>query len=163
MCLTCKVGAYNEVLEELLKLNVPKGDVFLLFGPIDVLVQFSELKSLDEFIEKWFNPIVMIGAKEALVIRSMTLIVIQEGRPCYCEPFAVVFLNTQPRNLEKVQAALLAVPEVCCVDTVFGPYDLVCMVKAKDRADLERVVSRIHRNVPEIEGTMTTVVAMLRI
>jgi len=163
MCLTCKVGAYNKVLEELLKLNIRRGDIFLLFGPIDILVQFTGLKSLDEFIEKWFNPVRMIGAEEALVTRSMTFIVIREG-PSYAEePFAFIFLNTQPRNLERVQTALLTVPEVISADTVFGPYDLICPIRAKDTAGLERAISDIHKNIPGIEGTMTTIVAMIRI
>jgi len=163
MCLSCKVGAYNKVLEELLKLNVPRGDIFLLFGPIDILVQFTGLNSLEEFIEKWFNPIVTIGDEEAWITRSMTLVVIKEGPSHAEEPFAVIFLNTQPRNLEKVQTALLTIPEVISADTVFGPYDLICQVRAKDRADLERVISHIHKIAPEIEGTMTTISAMLRI
>lgn len=64
MCLSCKAGVYNTVLEDLLRLNIPKGDVFLLLGPMDILLQFTGLKSLDEFIEKWFNPIRMIGAED---------------------------------------------------------------------------------------------------
>ncbi|MEM2994740.1 MAG: Lrp/AsnC ligand binding domain-containing protein [Candidatus Bathyarchaeia archaeon] len=163
MCLTCKVGAYNRVLEQLLKLHIPRGDIFLLFGPFDILIQFSELKSLDEFIERWFSPIVNIGGKEALISRSMTFIVINEGPAYVEEPYAFIFLNTKPRDLAKVQAALLKVPEVLSADTVFGPYDLICAVKAKDRQDLERVISYIHKNIPGIEGSMTTITAMIRI
>jgi DNA-binding Lrp family transcriptional regulator len=157
MCLTCKVGEHRRVLEELLKLDIPHRDVFLVFGPVDIIVQLTGLKSLEEFIEKWFNPIRMIGAEEALVSRSLTLIVIHEGPRFAEEPYAFVFLNTQPRNLEKVQKALLEIPEVMSADTVFGPYDLICSVKAKDRGDLERVISTINRKIPEIEETMTTI------
>jgi len=163
MCLTCKVGAYNRVLEELLKLNIPRGDIFLLFGPMDILVQFTELKNLNEFIEEWFDPIRMIGAEEALITRSLTFIVIHEAPLSVEEPFAFIFLNTQPRNLEKVQRALLTIPEVIFADTVFGPYDVICSVRANDREDLERVISSIHKNIPSIEGTMTTILATIRI
>ena len=163
MCLSCRPSAYNKVLEELLKLNIPRGDVFLLSGPMDILVQFTGLRSLDEFVENWFNPIRMIGAEEALITRSMTLIAIHEG-PAYSEePFAFLFLNTQPRNLEKLQKALLKLPEVISADTVFGPYDSICAVRATDRAHLEQLVSHIYKNVPEIEGAMTTVVGSVRI
>jgi len=79
------------------------------------------------------------------------------------EPFAFIFMNTQPRNLEKVQRALLTIPEVIFADTVFGPYDVICSVRANDREDLERVVSIIHKNIPSIEGTMTTILATIRI
>jgi DNA-binding Lrp family transcriptional regulator len=163
MCLSCKSGAYNRVLEELLKLRIPKGNIFLLLGPMDVLVQFTGLQSLAEFIEKWFNPIRMIGAEEALVTKSMTLIVIHEGPSYIEEPLAFVFLNTQPRNLEKLQKALLAIPQVISADTVFGPYDLVCAIRGEDRIHLEQVISQIHKDVPGIEGTMMAVVASLRI
>jgi len=163
MCLSCKSGAYNRVLEDLLKLNIPRGDVFLLLGPMDILVQFADLKSLDEFIEKWFDQIRAIGAEEALVTKSMTLIVIHQG-PSYAEePFSFVFLNTQPRNLERLQKALLTVPEVISADTVFGPYDLICAIRANDREHLERAIAHIHKNVPGIEGAMTSVVASLRV
>jgi hypothetical protein len=151
------------VLEALLKLNLSRGDVFLLFGPIDILVQFTDLKSLDEFIAKWFDPIRMIGAKEALIGRSLTFIVIHEGPSFSEEPFAFVFLNTQPRNLEKVQKKLISLPNVISADTVFGPYDVICPVRATDRDDLERVISSIHTNVPGIEGAITTIVANIRI
>lgn len=163
MCLSCKSGAYNRVLEDLLKLNIPRGDAFLLLGPMDILVQFAGLKSLDEFIEKWFDPIRAIGAEEALVTRSMTLIAIHQG-PSYAEePFAFIFLNTQPRNLERLQKALLTVPEVISADTVFGPYDLICAIRANDGEHLERAIAHIHKNVPGIEGAMTSVVASLRV
>ena len=163
MCLSCKPDAYNRVLAELLKLNVPRGNMFLLLGPWDILVQFTGLKDLNEFIERWFNPVRMIGAREALVTKSMTLIVIHEGPSYVEEPFAFLFLNTQPRNLEKVQSALLRVPEVISADTVFGPYDLVTAIRVNNRADMEPLISHIHKSVPGIEGAMTSVVASIRI
>jgi hypothetical protein len=163
MCLSCKAGVYNTVLEDLLKLNIPAGDIMLLLGPMDVLIQFNGVRNLDEFIEKWFDPIRMIGAEDALVKRSMTLIVIHEG-PSYAEePFAFLFLNTQPQNLEKLQKALLAVPEVISADTVFGPYDLICAIRSNDREHLERAIAHMHKNVLGIEGAMTSVVASLRV
>jgi DNA-binding Lrp family transcriptional regulator len=163
MCLSCKPDAYNRVLGELLKLNVPRGNMFLLLGPWDILVQFTGLKDLSEFVEKWFNPIRMIGAEEALITKSMTLIVIHEG-PSYAEePFAFLFLNTHPRYLEKLQSALLKIPEVISADTVFGPYDLITAIRVNDKADMEPLISHIHKSVPGIEGAMTSVVASIRI
>jgi len=163
MCLTCKVGAYNKVLEELLKLNVPRGDIFLLFGPMDILAQFGGLKDMAEFVEKWFNPVRMIGGAESLITKTMTFVVVHEGPSYSEEPYAFMFLNVQPRNLENTQQALLKMPEVISADVVFGPYDLICPVRAKDRVDLERVISCIHGNCPGIEGAATTIVAMIRV
>ena len=105
----------------------------------------------------------MIGAEEALVTRSMTLTVIHQGPSYVEEPFAFLFLNTQPRNLEKLQEALLRVPEVISADTVFGPYDLICALRASDRTNLEPLITHIHKNVPGIEGAMTAVVGSIRI
>jgi hypothetical protein len=166
MALSCKVGAFNRVLDELMKMNliartlneaVP--DVFLLFGPVDILVQFNELRDLDEFVSKWFTPIRMITAEEPLIDKTQTWTVISEGKAFTEEPFAFLFLNTQPRNLEKVQEALQISPQVLSADTVFGPYDAVCAIRASDKADLQSIVSQIHREVPYIQGTMTEIVA----
>ncbi len=163
MSLSCKTGAYSRVLNELLDLNIPREDIFLLFGPADVLVQFKDLDNLDEFIEKWFNPVRMIGADEALIAKTQTFVVISEG-PLFAEnPFAFVFLNTQPRNLENVRKALLTIPEVCSADTVFGPYDVICPIRAKDTTDLEGIVQNIQEKVPGIEGSMIAVNALMRI
>ena len=163
MALSCKAGAYNRVLNKLLDLKIPRGDIFLLLGPMDMLVQFKELKNLDEFIEKWFNPVRMIGAEKALVAKTLTFIVISEGPLFAEEPFAFILLNTQPRNLENVRKALLNFPEVLSADTVFGPYDVICPVKARDITDLERVLRQIQNTVPGIEGSMTAVVALMRV
>ncbi len=49
--LYCKVGSPRRVLKELLKLKIPWGDIFLLFGIIDILIKFKKLKDLDDYIE----------------------------------------------------------------------------------------------------------------
>jgi DNA-binding Lrp family transcriptional regulator len=163
MALTCKTGTYNRVLKELLELNIPKGDVFLLFGPMDILIQFKDLQNLDEFIKKWFNPVRMIGYEESLITKTLTFIVISEGPLFPEEPFAIIFLNTQPQNLEKVRKKLLTFPEVLSADTVFGPYDIISPVKAKNIEDLEQIIWRIQDNTPGIIGSATAIVAILRI
>jgi len=161
MGLSCKVGAFNRVIDELIKLNLSKKDVFLLFGPVDILVQIRGLKSLDEFISKWFNPIRNITPQEVLVDRTQTLIVLSEGNQYAEEPYAFLFLNTQPRNLELVQEKLQAIPEVLSADTVLGPFDVIAAVKAKGKEDLKTLISQIQEKVPHIQGTVTAVVASL--
>lgn len=161
MGLSCKVGAFNRVIDELIKLNLSKKDVFLLFGPVDILVQIRGLKSLDEFISKWFNPIRNITPQEALIDRTQTLIVLSEGNQYAEEPYAFLFLNTQPRNLELVQEKLQAIPEVLSADTVLGPFDVIAAVKAKGKEDLKTLISQIQEKVPHIQGTVTAVVASL--
>ena len=67
----------------------------------------------------------------------------------------------KPRNLELVQEKLQSIPKVLSADTVFGPYDVICAVKANDNKDLQRLISQIQREVPEIQGTETAIVASL--
>ena len=161
MTLSCKTGSFNTVLDELIKMSLSKRDVFLLFGSVDILVQFRELKDLDEFINKWFNPIRVITPQEAMIEKTQTLIVISEGKSFTEEPYAFLFLNTQPRNLEKVQQELQNIPKVLSADTVFGPYDVICAVRASDMEDLKLLISQIQKEVPQIQGTVTAIVASL--
>ncbi len=166
MALSCKVGAFGKVLDEIRQmgivartLNEREPTVSLLFGPFDILVQFNEMRDLDEFVSKWFTPIRMITAEEPLVEKTQTWLVMSEGKTCTEEPFAFLFLNTQPRYLEKVQEALQAIPEVLSADTVFGPYDVISAIKAKDKTELSETISKIQREVPYIQGTLTLIVA----
>ena len=159
--LSCKVGAKTKVLDELIKIGLSKKDIYLLLGPAEVLVQLHGIKNLDEFINKWFNSIRIITAQEAMIDKTETLIVISEGKSFTEEPYAFLFLNTQPRNLEIVQEKLQSIHKVLSVDTVFGPYDLVCAVKANDNKDLQLLISQIQREVPQIQETTTAIVASI--
>jgi hypothetical protein len=161
MTLSCKVGAYNRVLDELIKMNLSKKDVFLLFGPVDILVQLRGFKALDEFIANWFDPIRFLTPEEELIEKTQTLIVISEGKAFNEEPYAFLFLNTQPRNLEKVQEALQSLPGVLAADTVFGPYDVICAVRVGSKIELQKLIARIQKEVPHIQGTVTAIVAPL--
>jgi len=161
MTLSCKVGAYNRVLDELIKMNLTKKDVFLLFGPVDILVQLRGLKALDEFIANWFDPIRFLTPEEELIEKTQTLVVISEGKTFNEEPYAFLFLNTQPRNLEKVQEALQSIPGVLAADTVFGPYDVICAVRVGSKIELQKLIARIQKEVPHIQGTVTAIVAPL--
>ena len=167
--LSCKTGAFNTildelaintVLDELIKMNLSMKNVFLLFGPVDILVQLH-FKDLDEFINKWFNPIRAITPQEPMIENTQTLIVLSEGKSYTEEPYAFLFLNTQPRNLEQVQQELQSIPNVLSADTVFGPYDVICAVRASDKEDLKRLVLKIQKDVSHIQGTVTAIVASL--
>ena len=166
MILSCKTGTFNisashnTVLDELIKMNLSKKDVFLLFGPVDILF-ISQFTDLDEFINKWFNPIRVITPQEPMIEKTQTLIVISEGKSFTEEPYAFLFLNTQPRNLEQVQQQLQSIPNVLSADTVFGPYDVICAVKASGKEELKQLDSQIQKEVPQIQGTVTAIVAPL--
>ncbi len=157
--LSCKVGAKTKVLDELIKMGLSKKEIYLLLGPAELLIQLNALNNLDEFISKWFNPIRTITIQGAMIDKTDTLIVISEGKSFTEEPYAFLFLNTQPRNLEMVQQKLQDIPKVLSADTVFGPYDVICTVKANDNKDLELLISQIQREVPQIQVTLTAIVA----
>ena len=161
MTLSCKVGAYNRVLDELIKMSLSKKDVFLLFGPVDILVQFRGLRNLDDFISNWFDPIRVLTPEEPMIDKTQTLIVISEGKPFIEEPYAFLFLSTQPRNLEKVQETLQNIQGVLSADTVFGPYDVICAVRVRNKIELQKLIARIQKEVPHIQGTVTAIVASL--
>lgn len=161
MMLSCKMGSCSKVLDELIKMNLSKKDVFVLFGQADVLVHFSGLKNLNEFIANWFNPIRAITPENPMIEKTQTLIVISEGKPYKEEPYAFLFLHTQPRNLEKLQETLQNIPQVLSADTVFGPYDVICAVRVRDKIALKQLAERIEEEVPNIQGIVTEIVAPL--
>ena len=158
MSLTCKPGSYNEVLKKLLfSLRLDQQNLFLLFGPVDILLQFPDLKDISEFIEKWFNPTRMSG-----VAKTVSHIVISEGPKLLERPFAFVFLNTEPKSLEAVRTKLLKIPEVLSADSVLGPFDVICSVKAADSQELETLVLLIQQ-IEGIDASFTSVVSPLRV
>ena len=163
MGLTCKPGAYNEVLKKLIfGLQLDQRNIFLLFGPIDILIQFNDLENLDDFVQNCFNKVKMVGAEENLLTKTLSLIVISEGRLPSERPFAFLFLNTQPKNVEKIQRTLLSFSEMLSADTVFGPYDLICSVRANGQEELERTISAVQ-SIPGVEGSVTSIVSTIRV
>jgi hypothetical protein len=163
MGLTCKPGAYNEVLKKLLfGLNIDQQNVFLLFGQVDILVRFSNLSNVEEFVEKWVSPIRMIGAEEDLLIKTVSLIVAAESPSCSEKPYAFLFLNTKPQCVEDVRSKLLTIPEVLSADSVLGPFDVICSVKAEDRDELETSVLLIQQ-IAGLESSVTSVVSPIKV
>lgn len=161
MALSCKKGSCTKVLDELIKMRLTKKNVFVLFGPTDILIQLHELDNFNEFITKWFNPIRAMTPENPMIEKSQTFIVISEGKSFNEEPYAFLFLNTQPRNLENVQEALQKMPEVLSADTVFGPYDVICAVRVGNKNALKQLVERIEEEIPNIQEIATEIVAPL--
>ncbi len=90
-----------------------------------------------------------------------TFIVVSEGKTYIEEPYAFLFIHFQPINLELVQEKLQSMPKVLSADTVFGPYDIICSVKANDNKDLQLLISQIQEEIPQIQITETAIVASL--
>lgn len=160
MGLTCRIGNgnYAEIFKELVfKLHLDQRNIYLLNGPVDILLQLNRLKNIEEFMAKWFNPVRMIGAHENLITKILSFIVISAGPLPVEKPFAFVFMNTQPRNLETVRTALLTFPQVLSADSAIGPYGVISSVRARDNADCERVVSSME-SIPGIQDLTTSIV-----
>jgi len=68
-------------------------------------------------------------------------------------------LNVRPRTFEHVQQKLQGISNVLSVDAVFGPYDLICAVKASNEEDLRQLILHIQQEIPPIQGTMTAIAA----
>ncbi len=163
MGLKCKPGSFNEVLKKLLfGLHIDQQNVYLLFGPVDILVQFPDLKDTQEFVDRWFNPIRVIGEDEDLISKTLSLVVVSEGPKLEEKPFAFILLNTEPKSLESVRTQLLKIPEVLSADSVFGPYDIICSVKVVDPQELENLVLLIQQ-IPGINTSTTSIVSPIRI
>jgi len=158
MGLSCKSGSCMDVFMALVRKFIDQRDIFLLFGPVDILIRFNNVKSNEEFIEKWFNPIRMIGADEGLITKTLSFITISQGPEITKKPFAFVFFNTKPKDLESVRCKLLKIPEVLSADSVFGPYDLITSVNVADHAELETLVLLLQQ-IDGVESTTTSVVA----
>lgn len=163
MGLKCKSGSYNNVIKKLVfGMRIDQKDVDLLFGPVDILVQFRNLSSFGEFVEKWFDPIRTIGEEQEWITKTLSLLVISEGPACDEKPYAYVFLNVKPSSLEAVRAKLLSIPEVLSADSVFGPYDVICSVKAEDPEELETLVLVIQQ-IQGIEDSSTSIVSPIKL
>jgi nitrate reductase NapAB chaperone NapD len=163
MGLTCKPGAYNEVIKRLLfTLKIDQQNMFLLFGPVDILVRFSNLLGVEEFVQKWVNPIRMINAQDELLTKTMSLIVASEGPSLTETPFAFLFLNTKPQNAEEVKDKLLTLPEVLSADVVLGSYDVICAIESEDREELETSVLLIQQ-INGVISSITSVVSPIKL
>ena len=163
MGLNCKSGAYHEVLKKLIfDFNIDQQNLFLLFGPVDILISFPDLANVEEFYKKWINPIRMIDSQHDSITKTISLIAATEGPALAEKPFAFLFLNTKPQSTEDVRTKLLTLPEVLSADIVLGPFDVLCSIKAKDREDLETSVLLIQK-ITGVENSVTSIVSPKRV
>lgn len=156
--LICKVGTPRKVLDQLIALNIPGGDIFLLFGPLDILIELPQVNTISDYLEQWLNPISNIGVEESLITQTLTFIVGYEGPAIQEVPFAIVFINTKPPLAENVRRNALSLPGVLTADFVFGSYDIICPIQANDMSELERTVITLQTTVPGIVRTTTCLV-----
>ena len=159
MGLSCKLENYEELVKKIVfQMFVDPKDMYLLSGPVDILIEFNGLRNLREFVDKRFNPMRMISEHDELVTKILNLIVISENSGLAEKPSAFVFMNTRPRSLENVQKSLLSLPEVVSAGSVIGPYDIISSVKTKDDYDLKRVISTID-DIPGVENSTASQVS----
>ncbi|MFN7105154.1 MAG: Lrp/AsnC family transcriptional regulator [Pyrobaculum sp.] len=72
---------------------------------------------------------------------------------------AVVFLNIDVGMEDKVMEQLAAVEEVKAIYFVYGPYDIVVKVNAKDIEAIRGVIREKVRKIDGIRSTTTLIVA----
>jgi hypothetical protein len=163
MGLSCKLENYEEVVKKIVfQMFVDPQDMYLLSGPVDILIEFNGLRNLGEFIEERFNPMRMMSEHDDLITKILNLIVISENSVLAEKPSAFVFMNARPRSLENVRKSLLSLPEVVSAGSVIGPYDIISSVKTKDDYDLKRVVSTID-DIPGVENSTASQVTAANI
>jgi len=97
-----------------------------------------------------------------MLLKTMSLVVVSEGPKLVEKPFAFIFLNVKPKSLETVRKKLLTIPEVLSADSVLGPFDVICSVKAADPEELETLVSVIQQ-IQGIESSFTSIVSPIRV
>jgi DNA-binding Lrp family transcriptional regulator len=74
---------------------------------------------------------------------------------------AYVLINTKPGAEEKVYSELAAMANVSEIYTLFGEYDIIVKVDAKDYAVLENFIVSKIRNISGIVDTKTLMVIKL--
>jgi DNA-binding Lrp family transcriptional regulator len=70
---------------------------------------------------------------------------------------AFILLTVKPGSEEKVVRTLRKMPSIKAVYKVYGPYDIIAEVEAKDVSDLKEVVEEKIRKIPESRSTLTIV------
>lgn len=68
---------------------------------------------------------------------------------------AYIMIRTQTDKLESTWIALSKLKGVRYADMVYGPYDLICVIEAKSREDLNRIVVREIRLLSGVIDTVT--------
>ncbi len=71
---------------------------------------------------------------------------------------AFVMVHTEQVSWQEMRDAVLAIPEVKHVALVAGDYDVMVLIRARDNADLRRVVLTELQSIPYIRGTKTSII-----
>lgn len=71
---------------------------------------------------------------------------------------AYVMVHTEQVSWQEVRDAVLAIPEVQHIALVAGDFDVLVLIRAKDNADLRRVVLTELQSIPQIRGTKTAII-----
>jgi len=69
-----------------------------------------------------------------------------------------VMVHTEQVSWQEMRDAVLAIPEVKHVALVAGDYDVMVLIRARDNADLRRVVLTELQSIPYIRGTKTSII-----
>ena len=68
-----------------------------------------------------------------------------------------VLINAEAKKEDEVYNALASIKEVEGIREVFGQYDLICRVEAKNLKEIRKIIINEIRNVPGIIATTSLV------
>lgn len=71
---------------------------------------------------------------------------------------AFVMMHTEQVSWQQMRDALLAIPEVKHIALVAGDFDVLVLIRAKDNADLRRVVLTELQPIPYVRDTKTSII-----
>lgn len=71
---------------------------------------------------------------------------------------AFVMIRTEQASWQQVRDGIMEIPEVKHISLVTGDFDVMLLVRARDNADLRRVVLNELRMIPYIRDTKTSII-----
>ncbi|NHV98765.1 MAG: Lrp/AsnC family transcriptional regulator [Thaumarchaeota archaeon] len=150
-----KPGTHRRIHNEIRDMGA---SAYMVCGEIDIICKVNQFNTISEFDSKWHEPISKIGAEENMVRAIQTFIVAKESpRPLKKEPYAFIFLKIIPSRIDITFSSLLNLDGVMTADVIYGVYDVILTVDAKDLKELESILNKILE-IPGVLETTTMVV-----
>ncbi|MFA5364303.1 MAG: Lrp/AsnC ligand binding domain-containing protein [Candidatus Bathyarchaeia archaeon] len=73
-------------------------------------------------------------------------------------PMAYILINTEPKHMESVVAALEKLESVVEIFPVYGVYDVVAKIQAGTMEELKDIVTWKIRSLKEVRSTITMLI-----
>ena len=73
-------------------------------------------------------------------------------------PLAIVLINTEIGTEDEVMNVLSKIEGIKELYEVYGMYDIVALVQAKNHEELRNIIVNKIRRIPQVRGTTTMIV-----